>query len=169
MKKLYDYECPKGHQFESTEEWDADQIPCTHRRCKLPADRIWLSRRSGYRHLETPIVVDRLPDGSYSFPGDRRAGVPAGAERIEMRTFADYGREMKKVNDYFYHKAERNREKLQQNAEIIIEQHRREARQILAEMSDNWGKDLIREALKTYNSDRPDSAYAPIWNQAMEG
>ena len=169
MKKPYDYECPKGHQFEIVADWDADIHPCTHPRCRQTAERIWLSRRSGYRHLETPVVIDRLPDGSYSFPGTRTAAIPSGAERIEMRTFADYHREMKKVNDHFYHRAERNREKLQEKAEIIIEQYRREAREVLAQSSDNWAKDLIREALSTYNSDRPDSAYAPIWNQAMEG
>lgn len=169
MKKPYDYECPKGHQFEYNAEWDEDQVPCQKARCRQVADRIWLSRRSGYRHLETPVVIDRLPDGSYSFPGQRASKIPEGAERLELRTFADYHREMKKVNDHYYHRAERDRERLQEKAEIIIEQYRREAREVLAQSNDNWAKDLIREALKTYNSDRPDSAYAPIWNQALEG
>lgn len=167
-KKTFDYECAKGHQFEELADWNEDEVPCPKCKGKTMAERIWISRRSGYRHMAEPIVVDRLPDGSYSFPGNRRGKPPAGAERVEMKTFAEYRSEMKKVNDHFRSRAAREQESLHERHEIILSQYREEARRVLADMDDNFGKDLIRAALEAYNTDRPDSAYGEIWNEAME-
>lgn len=168
MKKLFDYECEKGHQFEQLANWDEDEVRCIKCRGNRMAERIWLSRRSGYRHMQNPIYVDRLPDGSYSFPGSKDSRPPEGAERVELRTFAEYRQEMKKINNSERNKAEREREALHERHEIILNAYRDEARRVLANLDDNWGKDLIREALAAYNSDMPASRFGEIWCEAME-
>lgn len=166
--KRYDYECAKGHQFEELGDWDQEEIPCPKCKGKNMAERIWISKNSGYRHMTTPIVVDRLPDGSYSFPGDRKSKPPAGAERIEMKTHADYRREMKKVNEHFKSKTEMDREALHRNHEIILDAYRKEARQLMNEIDDPWAKDFIRSALEQYNTNKPTSSFGEIWNEIME-
>lgn len=166
--KLFDYECGKGHQFEQLAEWDQDEVPCPKCKKKAMAERIWMSKRSGYRHMETPIVVDRLPDGTYSFPGTRDSARPAGAERVELKTFGDYRREIKKINNVYRDQAARDQEALHERHEIILNAYRDQARQVLAQTDDNWARDFIREALSAYNTDKPASRYAEIWNEAME-
>lgn len=163
---LHDFECSGGHQFEKEVGWDVERKKCPE--CGKWAERVWMSRRSGYRYLETPMVVHKMADGSYSFPARADAPTPVGAERVEMRSFADYRREIKKVNEW--HRSSRGRydEELQEKHEIILKGQRADVISLAAQTDNPFVKDLCRLALESYSTDRPASSFGEIWNRAME-
>jgi hypothetical protein len=128
---------------------------------------VWLSRRSGHRHLTDPVVVFKLPNGTYSFPGESSKRTPAGAERIEMRTFADYNRTMRQVNQQHESQTRRHDERLHERHEQVLARSRVELREMVA-TGDPLTRDLAQHALDTYNSDRPQSSFGSIYSEAME-
>ena len=163
---LHDFECPEGHQFEKIVKWDQMAAKCPE--CGKRAQQVWLARRSVHRQLSDPIVVHRLADGSYSFPGRSDVPTPKGAERIEMRTMGEYQREFRRINQDFASKASRHDEELHRRHEAILSHARSDLRQMMAQSDDPLVKDLCRHALESYNSDRPDRSGGAIWSEAME-
>lgn len=165
MTPIHDYECSAGHQTERATAYDKDFIRCPI--CRRKAGRIWLSRSSSHRSME-PIVIDKLPDGSFSFPGRTDAHRPKGAERIEIRNFVEYSREMKTVNRYFKAKASRENEKLHRSHEIGLNDGRSDIITRMGQTNDPVIKNIYRETLEHYNTDRPKSGFGEIYSEAME-
>lgn len=163
---LHDFECPSGHQYDAVVSWDQERSKCPT--CGRLGARVWMSRHSSQRQLRDPIVLHKLPDGTYSFPGRSDTPTPEGAERIEMRSIGDYRREMRKVNQTFREKAARHDEALHERHEAFLTAMRSDLRSFAAQTSDPLIKDLCRHVLESYNSDRPQSSFGEIWNDAME-
>jgi len=162
---LHDFHCSKcDNQFESIVEWTAEEAPCPQ--CQAVAPLVWLNARQ--RHLKDPIVVFKLADGSYSFPGTSGARTPKGAERIEMRSMADYTRQMGRINRTLQADTERREERIQANREHMVNEWRREITQLIANTSDPLAKDIGREALRTYNTARRTSHPSYVTSEAME-
>jgi len=73
------------------------EIPCETERCPGPAVRtfdpsITMRRPRSRAQPFDPVVVHRDADGNYRFPGSPDAAVPAGFERVELRTTAEVRR-----------------------------------------------------------------------------
>ena len=161
---LHDHECPNGHQFEKAVRAEQKWAKCPE--CGRRGERVWLSRTT--RHLKEPIVLFRNRDGSYEFPGHIGKRTPKGAERVEIRTFADYNRVMRQVNDRHYSEKERERERLHRTHEAALAELRKDLAYRMGQENDPLAKDLMREALAQFSSDRPASGFGAIWNEAME-
>lgn len=162
---LHDFHCqPCDHQFDAMIDWRQDEAPCP--KCSQPAPLVWLNARQ--RYLKDPIVIFKLHDGTYSFPGTSDAKTPRGAERIEMRSFADYNRQMGRINRHLQADNERREERIQANREHMVNEWRREITQLIANTSDPLAKDIGREALRTYNTARRASMPSYVTSEAME-
>ena len=163
---LHDFECRKGHRFEADVPWDIDETKCVAKGCRCSAERVWTARGRGM--LTNPIVVFRLSDGSYSFPGRSDAPTPPGAERREMRSMTEYNREMGRVNSHFRSKDERARELEHQSNERTHADFRADVVSEMNQTDNEMAKALYREALSRYSTDTPRPRRADIYSEAME-
>ena len=164
MAVMHDFECKEGHQFERMVRAGQKRARCQE--CGKRAEQVFLSRRT--RHLTEPIVLFKNRDGSYEFPGHSGKRTPTGADRIEIRSMADYDRVMKQVNVRHYSEKERERERLHRSHEAALAELRKDMAYRMGQESDPMAKDLMREALARFSSDRPASGFGAIWNEAME-
>lgn len=144
-------------------KWDQSHIKCE---CGKRATRIFLSK-SERRMMANPMILFKYADGGYGPPGRSDAPTPVDAERIEIRSFADYNRVMKDWNCYERGKAEAAHERWLENKEKFLEAGRREIASQLARETDPFAKDLLRAALEREREpDRPN--FREIYAEAME-
>lgn len=135
--------------------------------CKGRAERVWLSRGER-RMLETPIVLHRYANGQWGVPAHAGAATPADAERIEIRSMADYNSTMKRMNAEERSLAEAKHERLQGARERLIADGRRELAASIARETDPLARDLMREALESNPTAHQDLNFREFFCEAME-
>lgn len=160
---MHDFECSNGHVFEKMVDWTVNQIKCE--KCTKKAFRVFLSRKER-RVMETPMVIFKYADGSYGPPGRSDAPTPSDAERIEIRSMAEYDSVMKDWNRHEKSKRQKGFEHWQEQQEKMTKMRREELSAELAKTSDPLAKDLLRAALERNHEER--FTYNPIFNEAME-
>ena len=161
---LHDFQCRKcGHQQERMARWDQRTVKCE--KCDKTAERVWLSRGER-RFLEQPIVLHKYADGSYGAPGRWDAKTPTGAERIEIRSMAEYDLVMKKWNAREEQAARKRHERAEEWRAQGLQFGREAIASLMARTDDPLAKDLLRESLA--RDHRKEFHYTPIMNEAME-
>jgi hypothetical protein len=93
---LFDWLCKSGHYFEHalTLSEYRDIIPCQHKnkrgkKCTKKATRQYFTQGQARAQRFDPIVVHVDKDGNTRFPGRSDAKMPAGYERLELRTISE--------------------------------------------------------------------------------
>lgn len=162
---LHDYQCRRCDAiFEQMVEWDQSVIGC---KCGGKADRTFLSR-GDRRQLANPIVLHKYADGSYGVPGATSDRTPVGAERIEIRSMAEYDRTLRKMNDHERSMASRKHDQVQEARESLIAEGRGKLAHRMANESNPMYKDLYRAALEREPTAHRELAYRPFMAEAME-
>jgi len=161
---MHDFQCRAcGHQQERMVTWQTRTVKCE--KCERKAERVLLSKGER-RLLEQPIVLHKYPDGTYGAPGRWDAKTPAGAERIEIRSMAEYDSVMKKWNAREEREARRRHEKQEEWRAQGLQFGRQAIMEQLARTDDPLAKDLLRQSLE--RDHRKEFHYTPIMNEAME-
>lgn len=144
---IHDWECGKcGKVEELNERWDKERVRC---KCGGWMEQLWVSGRGG-GFLKDPAVLHVYPDGTFGVPGKVDAPTPAGAERVEIRSMAQYNRVMKRLNDGERRRVERLNEKEQELREDAGRYNRGHLIEMLAREKDPMARDILRSAI-----DRP--------------
>lgn len=165
MAVRYDYECRAcGKVFE---EWGTSETKVQKCECGAKADRVWLSQ-GDRRMLEHPIVLHKHADGSYGVPGGSDIATPPGAERVEIRSMAQYDRVMREWNGYERDKAIRHFDKVQEAREVVIAGGRARIAEQLARTTDPYHKDLLRAALEERPTAARELPFREFFSEAME-
>lgn len=165
MAALYDYECRKCQAV--FEKFGSSEDKTTKCKCRGVADRVWLSKGER-RMLERPIVLHKMPDGSFSVPGGDQSKTPPGAETIEIRSMAQYDRVMKQWNGYEKDKAERHFDRVQEAREQVIAGGRQRLADQMAHETDPYRKDLLRAALESKPTAARELPFRPFYAECME-
>lgn len=163
-RALHDFQCTKCDAiFEARAHWKAERAKC---KCGGEAERVWLSRSR--RGLSRPIVLFRHLDGTYEYPGDASKRTPRGAERIEIRTMAEYTRVMAKINDHECRKWQDSEDRRQQGREAVLAPGRADILHQLSRETDPHARAILNEAVKSLDNDKDPRRYSSLFNEAME-
>lgn len=103
-----------------------------------------------------PVVIHRDAQGNIRYPAHSEAPVPAGFQKVELRTVAEVRRFESEVNMVERVKADQS---LSQRERAFSEKQaeaRRDLRSRMAHMSE-FGKDFARHAMENTNQRRPKS------------
>lgn len=141
---VLDYECDNGHLFQQTRGRDREKCP----ECGLRSPIIWLSPRSPHRQLQTPIVLWKYSDGSLGVAGGTDSVTPRAAERIEIRSRAEYQRYANLLNSQHRDKESRREEAFLSITEQMEKEQRSRLTHLMGQESDPFAKDIYREALE---------------------
>lgn len=163
MSRL-DYECANNHIFESNSGRDRERCPT----CGSRADIIWLSPSSPHRQLQTPVVFWRYSDGTMGIAASANSRTPKDAERVEARSFGDYRRHTKELNNQLRSKEMRREESFLKQKEQIEKAHRSQLSHMMANESDPAARDIYREALDRGNKSGRPLSFGEFFSMAME-
>lgn len=134
--------------------------------CRGKGEILWTTGRSqGF--LKEAVLVFRLPDGRYSFPGTNQARTPKGAERLELRSAGEVRAVMRE-----YNAGERSRGAAQEERYLEVAEQQQSARRatlhhLMGRESDPTARDLYREALERAHYE-PSPRYLEVYNEAVE-
>jgi hypothetical protein len=120
-------------------------------RCKGTGEHDLRPRRA--QNID-PVVVHRAKDGTYRFPGSADAPIPAGYEKVELRTLAEVDAFSKKVNQHDRSIIDRHVERECQQIEALEAQQRPELRAAMQRMTPAQ-RALAEHAIRVNNSRRP--------------
>lgn len=140
---LQRFECPQGHQEDRMVPGGTDSIRCL--KCKRKASILWEAYSPQY--LKDPVLIFKMADGSYSFPGSSRARTPKGATRMELRKPQEVRAVMKEYNASLRSQEERKEERYMEHAQAQQDERRRALHHLMGQESDPTARQLYRDAL----------------------
>jgi len=154
MKANCDWECQNGHRFEKRTEHTAERLKCPE--CGSWAERVWLSPRSPHRQFSEPIVIEKYADGSFGFPGRSDRSPSKGAERIEIRSGAEYRRLMGEFNSQERERFKQREEKDQEFREAVEHMAGRRLTELLRREENPLARDILKAGIemRAWDSDR---------------
>lgn len=159
------FECDAEHRFDKIVKSGIDKAKCPE--CGGKADILWIAEKSYHSHLKDAVVVFRMADGSFSFPGSNTAKTPKGAERMEMRKAGEVRQLMKRYNDQMGEKERRKDERYMEAAERQNSERRKTLHHLMGNETDAAARDLYREALNRAKVEQPER-YREYYNEACE-
>ncbi len=165
MQVRQTFECENGHQFEKLVRSGTANTKC--KECNKKAQILWVTERGGHGHLKEAVLVFRMPDGSYSFPGSNTARTPKGAERMELRKAIEVRKVMKDYNQQMERKERAKDERYMEAAERQNSERRKTLHHLMGNESDPAARDLYREALNRAKVEQPER-YREYFNEAVE-
>jgi hypothetical protein len=165
---IHNWECPKGHQFESEGEWNVEKIPCTHVECHQKAERIWLAPRSPHRQLATPVVFWRYSDGSVGVAGGTNSKTPPNAERLEVRSLGEVREITKKINERLRSAENRREEGFRKVRESMEHVSRSNLSYMMGQESDPVAKEIYREALERNKGGHEPIPFTEFYSEVAE-
>lgn len=156
----YQYECPK-HYFEYICPMSErqDSMPCKVKRCKRIAQQVIRPSWQVQANRFDPVVVHVDAKGNVRYPGNTKAPVPKGYERVELKTISDVRQFEKTVNRTMISDWQRHQEEKEQVRSQEVENNRRELRTMMESMSQR-GRDFANYAM-THNNNRPRPRFDP--------
>lgn len=160
---ILNFECEKGHQFEQLHNEDHPGCP----ECGSRSDILWVSSRSPHRQLQVPIVLWRYADGSIGVAGGADSKTPKAAERVEVRSFGDYRRYAREINQQFREKDERREERFREAKEAMDRHFRSNLAYMMGQESDPVAKDIYRAALE-HRGESSKPSFREFFSIAME-
>jgi hypothetical protein len=82
----FDYRCPEGHIFESTQPPEASSVCCIYPGCQRTAARVWMGRQyaTAFDKSETTVVWEHPGTGEVQYPGRNDVPIP---KRLQARGF----------------------------------------------------------------------------------
>lgn len=140
------YSCSKEHQFERMMKKARNHWRCPE--CGEQAEILWQSDKSWHSHMKDPVLVFKMADGSYSFPGSNQAKTPAGAERLELRKVGEVRRVMKEYNEREGAKERMKEERYMERAQAQQDARRATLHHLMGQESDPTARQLYRDALE---------------------
>lgn len=155
------FECDAGHQFEATVKSGVGRKRCPE--CKQWAQILWQADRGYHSHMKDAVVIFRLADGSFSFPGKSTAKTPAGAERMELRKAGEVRAVMKQYNQQMGAKEAAKDYRYMKEAERQQSERRATLHHLMGQESDPAARDLYREALERAHVAPPDRYREAYW------
>lgn len=163
---LFDWLCPSGHYFEHVLTLSAyrDIIPCQHKnkrgkKCTKKATRQYFTQGQARAQRFDPIVVHVDQEGNTRFPGRSDAKMPAGYQRVELRTISEARAFERRYNQRLRDEHEVRDNTRREQFSINQTQNRSELRDAMRHMSSK-GKDFAQFAMEMNNrKTRP--AYDP--------
>jgi hypothetical protein len=159
------FECESGHQSERMVKGGTEHIRCPQ--CRKRAEILWQADRSYHSHLQEAVVIFKMPDGSYSFPGTNRARTPAGAERMELRKAGEVRKVMREHNRREAALESHKEQRYLEVAERQQSERRAKLTHLMGQENDPVAKDLYREALNRAHLE-PSSGYREAYWEAGE-
>lgn len=151
MAIRHDFQCPDGHVFEASVQWDTDFLPCRQSDCRKKADRVFLPRSRDASAFRNPVVVFKDKNtGKFIFPGRSDKPTPEGCERIELRNAPEVRNFERKFNE----ESLRKREIRDIRDELTWGPPRQIMRQELftkMQSFSNYGRDFARFAIEQSN------------------
>lgn len=161
---ILDYECDNGHLFQAARGRDREKCPT----CGLRSPIIWISPRSPHRQLQTPIVLWKYADGSLGVAGGADSVTPRTAERIEVRSLAEYRRYANVLNSQHRSKESRREEAFLAMREAMETERRSRLSHLMGQESDPVAKDIYREALEYDKGGRRSREFQEYFSMVME-
>jgi hypothetical protein len=116
--------------------------------CGEPGEILWQIDRGCHSHLKEPVLVFKMPDGSYSFPATNQAKTPQGAERMELTKAGEVRVVLRDYNRMTEAKDRAQEERYMEVAQAQQDERRARLHHLMGQESDPAAKDLYREALE---------------------
>jgi len=166
---LYDFSCVTpscGRIFERLLQLSEyrDPQPCPD--CHGPTEKILLPSGLNASHFD-PVVVHRDKAGNIRYPGAADAPLPAGFERVELRTFADIDRFSRQVNVSERRKIDQEVSRQQHAIDVTESRMRPELRAAMARMTPQQ-RAFAEVAIAANNARRPRTTDANFFLEARE-
>lgn len=164
MPGILNYECPNNHRFQKISNKDRVRCPT----CRKMSEILWVTERSSYQQMQTPIVMWRYADGRLGVAGGKDSKTPKNAERIEIRSRAEYTRYAKEINQQFRDKDEVREERFLEAKDKLDRRNRSNLAWAMGQESDPFAKDIYRTALERGASPVPSPSYREYFSVVME-
>jgi len=98
--------------------------------------------------MKEAVLVFKMPDGSFSFPGKNTALTPAGAERLELRKVGEVRKVLKE-----YNKREESKERKKEQTYMVHAQQQQDERRatlhhLMGQETDPTARQLYRHDIE---------------------
>jgi hypothetical protein len=128
---------------------------------------LWVTDNA-HRQLQTPIVMWRYSDGRLGVAGGADSKTPKNAERIEIRSKAEYDRYARQINSQLKEKDDRKEDRFLEAREKMQKRHRSNLAWAMGQENDPMAKDLYRTALEWKRDSGPAQQFREFYSVVME-